>query len=169
MPAFLRHPLFFFGTAGWQVIASLTPVSLYGFWTDILVFVAWCFYLGHLALGSGLAATWSRWVSALLLCTVVVGVLWSLSDLGGLFFFSEVGSTRSVPQENKVQGVWLVNQYFMPVGAYGCGQGRLITAKAPIFFPLFEYRTESDLCTHEDWGYVIEHGSWEGWDEGPAQ
>lgn len=41
MPRFLRNPWFLFGLGLWQLVVMFTPVSLYGFWTDVVVLLSW--------------------------------------------------------------------------------------------------------------------------------
>ena len=161
MPRFLRNPWFLLGLGLWQLVVVFTPVSLYGFWTDVLVFVAWLSWLVFLALIGALRPKWMNAIGPILLGLAVALPLLLVGSLGGLFLTLELAGTRSVPQEDKAQGAYLVNQYFIPTGAYGCGQGRLITAKALIFFPLIEYRTNYEPCVHDDFGCYIEKGSWE--------
>lgn len=158
----------------WQLAVVLTPVSLYGFWTDVLVFAAWTARLAFLVLSGRLRPKWMDVINPAIIGSAMLGLALGLPVLAfssmsmrELFHVLELSGTRSVPQADKLQGAYLVNQYFIPTSAYGCGMGKLITAKAPVFFPLFEWRTEFDPCTHEDWGYLIEHGSWEGWANGP--
>jgi hypothetical protein len=165
----LRNPWFLLGLGLWQLVVVFTPVSLYGFWTDAVVFAAWLSWSGYLALTYQFRHRWLNSFGPALLGFVFALPIILPASLGGLFFVLELTGTRSVPQDDKLQGFLLVNQYFRPTGAPGCGMGSLTTAKAWVFFPLVEYRTDFDPCTHEDWGYLIEHGSWEGWDEGPAQ
>jgi len=167
MPRFLTDPWFLLGLGLWQLVVVFTPVSLYGFWTDAVVFLAWVGLLVRSAIFDPAARLWMRWMAGAVALALIISFFTLISTLGGLFFLSELTGARSVPQQQKLQGKFLVNQYFMGVGAYGCGMGKLITAKALVFFPLVEYRTDFDPCTHEDWGYLIEHGSWEGWDESP--
>ena len=169
MPRFLRNPWFLFGLGLWQLVVMFTPVSLYGFWTDVVVLLSWGGLLVRSAFFDPAARPWLRWMAGAVALVLIIWFFTLISTLGGLFFLSELTGARSVPQQQKLQGAYLVNQYFIPTGAYGCGMGKLITAKALIFFPFIEYRTEYDRCTHEDWGYLIKHDSWEGWDEGPAQ
>ena len=160
---FFASPRFVIGLSVWQHIVLFTPISLYGYWTDIVMCCAWLGLLGYVAWSGGSAITWLRWVSGALIGASLILVLMVTSSIGGLLFAMNSMGGRTVPQEDKVQGTLLVNQYFIPVGAPGCGMGQLITAKALVFFPLIEYRTEYDPCTHEDWAYLIEHGSWEGY------
>lgn len=106
-----------------------------------------------------------RWMKAVSVTAFVslIGIgLLAISTLVGAFMLVEVAMTRYVPQEEKLQGIFLVNQYYRPTGAYGCGMGSITTAKALVFFPFVEYRTEHDPCTHENWGCRIERGTWEG-------
>lgn len=167
MSAFLRNPWFLLLSSAWQVVVVLTPISLYGYWTDLVAFLAWLCLLGYIALQGRSVRPWVRWCAGTLVAVLLVMFFLVTSPVAGLLAFLNAMGARTVPQENKLQGALLVNQYFIPVGAPGCGMGQLITAKAPVFFPLIEYRTDFDPCTHEDWGYLIDHGSWEGWGEAP--
>lgn len=159
--ALLQNRSFLIGLGLWQLIVLFTPISLYGFWTDVVVFIAWLLLLTYLGIEGRLRP---RFLNLIGLGLMIVGLSLSfltIGTLGGLFLAVELAQTRSVPQEEKRQGAWLLNQYFIPTGAYGCGMGKLITAKAPIFFPLVEYRTEYDPCVLDDFGCYIERGSWE--------
>lgn len=164
MPAFFRSSWFILGLSAWQVVVLFTPISLYGYWTDIVVCFGWLGLLGYIAFYGGSARTWLRWISGTIIGVSLILLLVITSSFGGLITFLDTMGGRTVPQENKLQGTLLVNQYFIAVGVPGCGMGQLITAKASVFFPIIEYRTEYDPCTHEDWGYYIEHGTW---NEGP--
>lgn len=161
MPRFLRNPWFLLGLGLWQLVVVFTPVSLYGFWTDVVFFVAWVSWSGYLALSDQFRLQWLNSLGPALLGLAFALPIILPASLGGLFFALELVSTRSVPQVDKLQGILVVNQYFRPTGVPGCGMGSLTTAKALVFFPLVEYRTDFDPCTDEDWGCFIEKGSWE--------
>lgn len=158
---FLTNPWFLLGLGLWQLVVVFTPISLYGYWTDVVVFVAWVTWLVFLALSGQLRPKWLNAIGPFLLGLAVFMPFLLIGSLGGMFLAFELAGTRSVPQVDKLQGMYLVNQYFVPIGAYGCGMGKLITAKAPVFFPLIEYRTEFDPCTHENWGCLIRNGNWD--------
>ncbi|MEO1448568.1 MAG: hypothetical protein AAFV07_03520, partial [Bacteroidota bacterium] len=51
--------------------------------------------------------------------------------------------------------------YFYPVGVPGCGYGVYWETKALICFPIIEYETHRDNCTHDDWGQYIRDGYWD--------
>ena len=167
---FLRYPWFLLGLGLWQLVVVFTPVSLYGFWTDALFAIA-CFGIVVYGLFSRLFKPSSTFFDGIMLgfAALSLCVLVFFGATGGLFALFELVGTSSIPGTYQVNGLIMEHKYFRPTGAWGCGMGSLTTAKAMVFFPLVEYRTDFDPCTHEDWGYVIEHGSWEGWDAGPAQ
>ncbi|MFZ1693622.1 MAG: hypothetical protein WAT74_10525 [Flavobacteriales bacterium] len=154
----LGSPFFFIAFGAWQVIVFATPLSLYGFWTDILAFLLWVLYL---IIRPGITQRWMKMTStAVLICVIGFGIL-TISTLVGAFMAVEIAMTMTVPQDEKLKGVLLTNQYFQPTGAYGCGYGALTTAKAFVLFPIIEYRTGHDPCVHDDYGCFIERGSWE--------
>jgi hypothetical protein len=161
MPRFLRNPWFLLGLGLWQLVVVFTPVSLYGFWTDGLVFLVWVSWVVFLAMSGELRPAWLNAIGPAMLGLALAVPFLIIGSLGGMFIAFELAGARSVPQADKLRGVLLVNQYFIPTGAYGCGQGRLITAKAFLLFPLVEYRTDYEPCVHDDFGCYIEHGSWE--------
>lgn len=164
MPRFLTKTWFLLGLGLWQLVVVFTPVSLYGFWTDVVVFVAWVAWLVFLALSGQLRPKWLNATGPVML-GLALGlplVVYNSLSMRELFHVLELSGTRSVPQADKLQGMYLVNQYFIPTGAYGCGMGRLITAKAFVLFPIVEYRTAYDPCTHENWGCLIRNGDWDG-------
>ena len=161
MPGVFRNPWFLLGLGLWQLVVVFTPVSLYGFWTDVVFFMAWFLWSTLLVVSGELRPKWMKGTWAAVLSIVLALAIFFTGTLGTLLMASVFISTRSVPQQHKLQGVWFVNQYFRGTGAWGCGYGSLTTAKAPVFFPLVEYRTEFVPCTDEDWGCFIEKGSWE--------
>ena len=57
---FLRNPWFLLGLGLWQLVVLFTPVSLYGFWTDVVVFLAWLSWSGYLALSFQFRRRWLR-------------------------------------------------------------------------------------------------------------
>ncbi|MBL8000574.1 MAG: hypothetical protein JNL05_01315 [Flavobacteriales bacterium] len=157
----LTNPWFLLGIGLWQLVVVFTPVSLYGFWSDVVFFVAWLLWSTLLVVSGELRPKWMQGTWAAILSIVLALSIIFTGTLGALLMTSEFISTRSVPQAIKLQGVFLVNQYFTPTGAIGCGMGQLTTVKAFVLFPIVEYRTEYDPCIHEDYGCFIEKGSWE--------
>lgn len=158
---FLRNPWFLLGLGLWQLVVLFTPVSLYGFWTDVVVFLAWLSWSGYLALSFQFRRRWLNSLGPALLGFVFALPIILPASLDRLFFVLELAGTRSVPQDDKVQGMLVVNQYFRPTGVPGCGYGTLTTSKSWVLFPIIEYRTEHDPCVHDDFGCFINKGSWE--------
>jgi hypothetical protein len=159
--AFLRNQRFLLGLGLWQLVVLFTPISLYGFWTDVAVFLTsaiWCCYL---ALSDRFRPAWLNSLGPVLLGLLLALPIILTTSLGGLFFALSFAGTKAVPQEDNLQGMLLVNQYFRPHGATGCGYGTLTTAKAFVLFPIIEYRTMHEPCVHDDFGCFIEKGSWE--------
>lgn len=145
----------------WQLIVIFTPISLYGFWTDVAVFVTGAFWCCYLAFSDRFRPSWLNSLGPVLLGVLLALPIILTTSLGGLFFTLSFAGTKAVPQEEKLQGMLLVNQYFRPEGATGCGYGALTTAKALVLFPFIEYRTNHEPCVHDDYGCYIERGSWE--------
>jgi|694.fasta_scaffold25831_3 hypothetical protein len=161
MNRFLRNPWFLRGLGLWQLIVLFTPISLYGFWTDVAVFVTsaiWCCYL---ALSDHFRPVWLNSLGPVLFGLLLALPIILTASLGGLFFTLSFAGTKAVPQADKLQGMFLVNQYFRPYNATGCGYGALTTAKAFVLFPIIEWRTDHDDRVHDDFGCFIERGSWE--------
>lgn len=146
--------------AVWQPLALFSPISLFGFWTDVVLFLLWLAWMLWLVVRSR-AATWLRCTAGATSGVLCVFLLTVLSTMGGMFFLFDLLGTRTVPLGTKREGLYLTHLYFTPVGAYGCGQGELTTSKALILFPFLEYRTDYDPCTLENWGCLIEKGSLE--------
>lgn len=158
--ALLHNRPFLIGLGLWQLIVIFTPISLYGFWSDVVVFLTsaiWCCYL---ALSDQYRPTWLNSLGPALLGLLLALPIILTTSLGGLFFMLSFAGTKAVPQEEKLEGMLLVNQYFRPEGATGCGYGALTTAKAFVLFPIIEYRTSFEPCVHDDFGCFIEKGSW---------
>jgi hypothetical protein len=161
MTRFLRNPWFLSGLGLWQLIVLFTPISLYGFWTDVAIFMTsaiWCCYL---ALSDRFRPTWLNSLGPTILGLLLALPIILTTSLGGLCFMLSFAGTKAVPQEEKLQGMLLLNQYFRPEGATGCGYGALTTAKAFVLFLIIEYRTAYEPCIHDDYGCYIERGSWE--------
>lgn len=161
MLRFLYSPWLVFGGGVWYAAVLFTPVSLYGFWTDVFSFGLFLGWIAFIGIRGGYRLIWLNALGPLMLALGLVFPMLLVASLGGVLVVADVAQTRSVPQVDKVQGMWLVNQYFKPTGAYGCGMGSLTTAKAPVFFPFIEYRTEFEPCVHDDYGCFIDRGSWE--------
>src|SRR6186713_2029301 len=123
MPRFLRSPWFLLGLGLWQTVVVFTPVSLYGFWTDVVVFLAWVIWSGYLALSDRFRPVWLNSLGPAFLGLAFALPIILTASLGGLFFAFEFAGTQSVPQQDKLQGFLMVNQYFRPTGAWGCGMG----------------------------------------------
>jgi hypothetical protein len=125
------------------------------------VFFATVLWFVHLALSDRFRPTWLNAMGPALLGLLLALPIILTASLGGLFFALSFAGTKAVPQEKKMQGMLLVNQYFRPEGASGCGYGALTTAKALVLFPIIEYRTVYEPCVHDDIGCFIAKGSWE--------
>ena len=161
MPRFFADRWSLLGLGLWQLVVLFTPISLYGFWTDVVVFLASVLWFTYLALSDRFRPTWLNAMGPVLLGLLLALPIILTASLGGLFFALSFAGTKAVPQVDKRQGMLLVNQYFRPNGATGCGYGTLTTAKAFVLFPIIEYRTDHDDCVHDDFGCYIERGSWE--------
>jgi hypothetical protein len=157
----LSNAWFLLGLGAWQVVVVFTPISLYGFWTDVVVFFAGLIWMVYQALSDRFRPTWLNAMGPALLGLLLALPIILTASLGGFFFTLSVAGTKAVPQEEKLQGMLLVNQYFRPEGATGCGYGALTTAKAFVLFPIIEYRTVYEPCVHDDFGCFIAKGSWE--------
>ena len=158
---FVKHKLFLPGLGLWQLVVAFTPISLYGFWTDVVMLVASVIWVCFLALSDRFRPTWFNAPGPALLGILLALPIIATLSLGGMFFALSFAGTKRVPQVQDRQGLLLVNQYFRPHAATGCGYGTLTTAKAFILFPFIEYRTGHDPCVHDDFGCYIERGSWE--------
>jgi hypothetical protein len=159
--ALLRNPRFLLGLGAWQLVVVFTPISLYGFWTDVVVFFASVLWIVYQALFDRFRPTWLNAMGPALLGLLLALPIILTASLGGLFFTLSFSGTKAVPKAEKLQGMHLVNQYFRPYNATGCGYGALTTAKAFVLFPIIEWRTDHDDCVHDDFGCFIERGSWE--------
>lgn len=157
----LSNAWFIWGLGAWQVVVLFTPISLYGFWTDVVVFFATVLWFAYLALSERFRPTWLNSMGHALLGLLLAIPIILTASLGGLFFTLSFAGTKAVPQADKLQGMLLVNQYFRPYNTTGCGYGALTTAKAFVLFPLIEWRTDHDDRVHDDFGCFIKRGSWE--------
>ena len=157
----LRNPIFLLGLGIWQLVVVFTPISLYSFWADVVVFSASVLWIIHLAFSEQYRPTWLNSLGPALLGLLLALPVILTTSLGGLFFTIEFAGTRAVPQEKKLQGMLITNQYFRPRSGTGCGYGTLTTSKSWVLFPIIEYRTEHDPCVHDDFGCFINKGSWE--------
>ncbi len=125
------------------------------------VFVTSAIWCCSLALSDRFRPSWLNSLGPVLLGLLLALPIILTTSLGGLFFTLAFAGTKAVPQEEKLQGMLLVNQYFRPNEATGCGYGTLTTAKAFVLFPIIEYRTVYEPCVHDDFGCFIAKGSWE--------
>lgn len=123
----------------------LTPISLTGYWTDVIFSFIFSIFALRTVFSETVARRWliltQRTVTVI--CSLVVFGLIGLNLI--IPFGWDVFKLRSFYFQ-AVEGR-LFNAYFKPVGAYGRGYGSFWITESPKHFPIFEKRVYRDGAT----------------------
>jgi len=142
------------------IVVMLTPFSLTGFWTDnvfalglVIFSLFWTFKRNTEKTATKIALRFTTILASVL----VFGIIGF--NLINPFAWT-VLETKMV--ESSSDGDFMIElEYFKPTGAWGCGYGTYWKTKTLKYFPIIEYQTFKNDCTHDDWGYYIKTGKWE--------
>lgn len=141
------------------LVVMLTPFSLTGFWTDnlfalgLVIFSINRLYKGKIE--NKITKTVFRFTT-LISAVVVFGII----GLHAINPFSW-NTVKTKMVERTTNGNLIEMGYFKPTGAWGCGYGSYWKTQTLKYFPIIEYMTYKNDCTHDDWGYYIRTGKWE--------
>lgn len=140
-------------------IIILTPFSFIGFWTDVLFTIGIViFSIAKLNNGNidNKVLRITHRLTTIGIAIIVIGIV-------GIHLINPFLWTvyKTKIAETTINGNYIELDYFKPIGAWGCGNGSYWKTKTLKYFPIIEFETYKNNCTHEDWGYYIKTGKWE--------
>jgi len=146
MPRFLRNPWFLLGLGLWQLVVVFTPVSLYGFWADVVMAGATMIWIPAALLRERFMRSHS-WAAIITVAACLSTGLFILMP-GATMVVEGVMVSEDRTPAKWLDGIWLLNRRFIPEihATAGCPTGSLRTSKALLFFPLVEFQTQLDPC-----------------------
>lgn len=132
---------------------AFTRFSFYGYWTDYVIGLAIAFFT---------IASIKSFHTIKKYIVIGLSVSYILPFVT-ILMMGYIGNLKvmTVPQERMLVGNYLINEYFIPVGAGRCGYGIYWKTKAWKYFPMIEAEVDRNYCTHEDYGSFIRNGKWE--------
>ena len=144
---------------GYLLMVFLTPISLTGFWTDIIVLVVLLIFTLREVFIKRIENKIIRVI------TKIITITYSVIFVGliGLLLIAPFSlNTFQVQVVDVTSNRCTLNfEYFKPTGLTGCGFGTYWKTTTLRYFPVFEYETYKNNCTLDDWGYYIKTGKWE--------
>jgi hypothetical protein len=135
---------------GYLLMLWLTPLSLVGFWTDIILAILLSVVSLIVTFRRKAASRWltiTLRLTASALSTVVFGLIfYAFTNI----FILDTFKLRSFYYQ-KVDGR-IFHAYFKPVGAYAGGWGNFWITESPKYFPIVEWQVYYDRTVHWDFG-----------------
>lgn len=137
--------LFLTSTIAYVLVLKFTPFSFTGFFTDFVVLIGLLVYLHLLTFaihGQTVLVKAGKLIARIIIGFSFLFLLALIIMPFGLNFL------KSKLIDYKVKGHFIEIEYHRPVGAWGCGNGVYWQTKTLKYFPIIEYNTKYESCTH---------------------
>jgi len=123
-----------------------TPVSLYGFWTDVALAGVTLIWITAALLRERFMRS-HPWAAIITVATCFSTGLFILMP-GATMVVEGVMASEDRTLAKWRDGIWLLNSRFIPElrATASCPTGSLRTSRALLFFPLVEFQTQLDPC-----------------------